>query len=65
MDSSSHDLRPPRPCRTCRGTGVDRSTHFRFTGGVRDDRPCPVCHGEGMIQPETPELDDPEERRPK
>lgn len=39
-----------KPCRHCRGSGIDRNSHQRDTSGGRDDRSCPECNGEGIRQ---------------
>jgi hypothetical protein len=36
-------------CPVCRGTGLDRSLHPRYTTGGHDDRRCQRCNGECYI----------------
>jgi hypothetical protein len=36
-------------CRDCKGTGLDKASHYRFTTGGHDDRSCKRCNGEGYI----------------
>jgi uncharacterized paraquat-inducible protein A len=53
---------PIRICPVCKGTGLDKAYHHRFTTGGHDDRSCPRCHGECYIEDESniqnPEKDD-------
>ena len=36
-----------KKCRHCRGTGVDRKFHYRFTSDGHDDQSCVKCDGTG------------------
>jgi hypothetical protein len=36
-------------CPVCRGTGIDRTLHRRYTSGGHDDRTCRECLGECYI----------------
>ena len=39
-----------RVCPVCKGTGLDKTSHRRYTTGGHDDRSCPRCHGECYIE---------------
>lgn len=38
-----------RVCPVCKGTGLDKKQHRRYTSGGHDDRRCPQCNGECYI----------------
>lgn len=38
-----------RLCPICKGTGLDKALHQRYTTGGHDDRSCKRCHGECYI----------------
>ncbi|QDV52137.1 hypothetical protein [Gimesia fumaroli] len=38
-----------RVCPVCKGTGLDKTAHRRYTTGGHDDRSCSSCHGECYI----------------
>jgi hypothetical protein len=40
-------------CPVCRGTGLDKSAHRRYTTGGHDDRSCLRCGGECYIDDDT------------
>jgi hypothetical protein len=40
----------PKLCPICKGTGLDKSAHHRYTTGGHDDRSCPRCDGECFIE---------------
>lgn len=44
--------RPRKPgtvCPVCKGTGLDKTAHRRYTTGGHDDRSCRRCHGECFL----------------
>ncbi|GEM_PF-3725272 len=45
----NEDRRPGRICPVCKGTGLDKTAHRRYTTGGHDDRSCSYCHGECYI----------------
>ena len=42
-----------RVCPVCKGTGLDKTLHPRYTTGGHDDRSCPGCQGECYIEDES------------
>jgi DnaJ-class molecular chaperone len=39
-----------RLCPSCKGTGIDKNLHRRYTTGGRGDRRCKMCNGERFIE---------------
>jgi len=39
-----------RICPACKGTGLDKSLHRRYTSGGRNDRRCRVCDGQCYLE---------------
>jgi hypothetical protein len=50
MDQERKPTVPVRICPACKGTGLDKSLHHRYTSGGRDDRRCKRCNGECYIE---------------
>ena len=50
-----------RVCPVCKGTGLDKTSHRRYTTGGHDDRSCPRCHGECCIEVELSTFQNPNE----
>jgi hypothetical protein len=50
-----------RLCPACKGTGLDKSAHRRYTTGGHDDRSCPRCNGECYLEDELIAPQEPEE----
>jgi len=44
-------------CPVCKGTGIDRSLHRRYTAGGHDDRRCERCNGDCYIDLEGSDSD--------
>ena len=39
-----------RLCPVCKGSGLDKRLHQRYTSGGHDEIPCGRCYGEGYLE---------------
>jgi hypothetical protein len=52
MDQKKQKTATKRVCPACKGTGIEKTLHRRYTAGGRDDRRCKRCNGECYIGPD-------------
>lgn len=63
IESDQKPREPVRVCPACKGTGLDKTAHRRFTTGGHDDRSCPRCHGACYIYgPDDADIEDDDAR---